>query len=178
MEFKKGDIVKIISRTTNHNIEIGYMGTIIDINIEGSQAIGVEFNKDIKSGHSCNDKGKVNYCWWVNSNNLKVVGRYKIKKDYEILDEIQSKTSQKVYTIKRNVLTGKISCNCPSWIFKNSVNQNDVKDCDRRCKHIEQFFRDHGDEYEKKFMTEIDYRKEDKEYDNILNNLESLEKYV
>lgn len=53
------------------------------------------------------------------------------RKDLEFLTEIRSSSDDSTYTIKRNVTTGALSCNCKGWIFSARRFGND----NRQCKH-------------------------------------------
>ena len=47
--------------------------------------------------------------------------------EYETVTVYVSSQGEKNWTVKRNVDTGKLSCNCPAWIFN--------KKGDRTCYH-------------------------------------------
>ena len=59
-------------------------------------------------------------------------------KVYNKVSEVVSESSGRTYTISKDE-NGKLSCNCPSWIFKS---RHALEDGQRFCKHIEQYWRD------------------------------------
>ena len=95
---------------------------------------------------------------------------------YITLKTYQSSSNpNKKYAIKQHSATGKISCNCPSWIFKNNVSdqiENKEYKIDRICKHIEKYIQENGKDI-------IDYEIEnndDKNYVDILEKIKDLKK--
>jgi hypothetical protein len=44
---------------------------------------------------------------------------------YHTIGKFKSKTTDRIYFVKRDLKTGNFSCNCPGWIYR------------RHCKHVE-----------------------------------------
>lgn len=59
-------------------------------------------------------------------------------KTYTKVKDIVSQSSGRIYTISQDE-DGKLSCNCPAWIFKARRN---LQGDNRFCKHIEQYWQE------------------------------------
>lgn len=70
---KIGDRVRVKPEYVMEYGEDDFIGTIIHINKYGD-IVGIEFDKGISNGHSCQGKGKFGYCWNVDYRDVIIEG--------------------------------------------------------------------------------------------------------
>ena len=101
---------------------------------------------------------------------------------YEMLKMIESDSKKgKFYYIKRNFTNGKISCNCPSWIYNNGMKKGAES---RVCKHIEKYMKENSEDVKTKIKkvndkkVDVDVSGLDDGFSKIINEISKLEKAI